>query len=595
MKALILAAGYGRRMRPLTDSRHKTLLEVGGVPILARIVDSLHANGVHDIVIVTGYRADELRAFLSDRYPGHTFQFVNNARYQETNNIVSLAMAFDALDIQDDLLLIESDLVYESKVIERAMSSPHSNVALVDHFQSGMDGTVVEVSDEIITQIIPPHLQGPDFNFSDKFKTLNIYKFDKDFCNGAFKKLLTYYARTIDSNCYYELVLGILVNLQRQTIHAEVVSGLEWTEVDDPNDLWRAEYLFNPSQRLEQVESTFGGYWEADFVDFCFIRNMYFPTPAVDSELKHALPSLLRSYSSSQRVLNRKLSYFLLCHADRVQLTNGCSQVYPWLGSLFEDRSVLLPTPTFGEYKRVLPRHRTYPDAPGVSIHDIRGASVAGDVVVVVNPNNPTGSTQPTDELHAWILHDQDKTFVVDESFIDFSGQTPLRERLEREPLDNVIVLHSLSKCLGVPGLRLGFVYSQNREFQAFFERQLPVWNANSVAEFYLELLLKQRSEIQESIRLTIRDRETFAESLSRVCGITPFPSGANFILFRIDNRPASEGRQLVRWLLTDKGIYIKDISERYQPGDQIYLRAAVRKPEENQGLVNAIEEYLRR
>ena len=93
LQAIVLAAGFGRRMQPLTDSCHKALLPVGGTTILARIVDSLLAVGVTDITVVTGYRDADIRAYLLDRYPATSFQFVENTRYAETNNIVSLSLA----------------------------------------------------------------------------------------------------------------------------------------------------------------------------------------------------------------------------------------------------------------------------------------------------------------------------------------------------------------------------------------------------------------------------------------------------------------------------------------------------------------------
>ena len=159
MKAVILAAGYGNRMRPLTDSRHKTLLEVGGKTIIARIIDALLGHSINEIVVVTGYRNEELTGYLRSNYPKVAFEFVHNPRYRETNNIYSMSLAFDSIEISGDIVLIESDLIFDPAVLDRLMSSPYPNVALVDHFRSGMDGTVVTVDDGIVTSVIPPHLQ----------------------------------------------------------------------------------------------------------------------------------------------------------------------------------------------------------------------------------------------------------------------------------------------------------------------------------------------------------------------------------------------------------------------------------------------------
>ena len=186
--------------------------------------------------------------------------------------------------------MIESDLIYSIDVIEKAINSKHKNVALVSPYKIGMDGTVVEVRENKINGLYPPHLQGENFNLFDKYKTLNIYKFSKEFCKNEFKKLLVYYAKSIDDNCYYELILGILIYMQRQEIFCEIIPNDLWVEVDDPNDLFGAEFHFNKKYRISILENTFGGYWSYDIIDFCFIRNMYFPTKSMMAEMKSNLP-----------------------------------------------------------------------------------------------------------------------------------------------------------------------------------------------------------------------------------------------------------------------------------------------------------------
>jgi histidinol-phosphate/aromatic aminotransferase/cobyric acid decarboxylase-like protein/choline kinase len=582
MQAIILAAGLGRRMAPLTDGTHKSLLPVGDTTILGRIVDSLLAIEVKRILVVTGYLADDVHQFLQTRYPQISFELVHNARYRETNNIVSLAMALDQARLDDDVILIESDVLFDPAVLAR-LAARSGNVALVDRYRPGMDGTVVAVESGVITGVFPPHLQGEDFAYGDKYKTLNLYRFTKEFCERTFRPLLSCYANLIDEHCYYELVLGMLVNMQRERIHAELVDGRQWAEVDDPNDLQVARFVFEPERRLDILERSKGGLWNFDVIDFTYLRNMYFPTDAMLASMRQALPQLVRNYGSSQAVLNEKLASYLLCRPERVQLLNGASQLFPL--KLFEARAPLLPEPTFGEFPRWFPGARTYRD--GAEPAAIERLVRECDLAVFVNPNNPTGTMLSTAWLHELASRHPRVQFLVDESFVDFSADEPLMTRLERAPLDNVTVLASLSKSLGVPGLRLGYVYSSNAELHRASSARMPIWNSNSFAEYFLEICLKFRGERAESFARTAADREAFAAALARRPWVEKvFPSQANFLLVHL----RVDVPRLAQRLIAEQRMYVKDLSHRLASPA---LRLAVRLPVENQRLIDAIDELV--
>ena len=589
MKAVILAAGIGRRMRPLSDERHKTLLEVGGRTIMGRIIDGLEANGITQIYIVTGYRAAEVEDYVTREFGNLQFTFIRNDAYASTNNIYSMALALEQIEPDDDIVLIESDLIYEPAVLSRLIKSEHDNVALVDRYRIGMDGTVVAVADsQVITQVIPTSLQDEKFDFSDKFKTLNIYKFSAEFCRTTFRKLLTYYARIIDDNCYYELILGILIYMQQVQIHAEILDGELWAEVDDPNDLRAADFAFTPSSRRRYLESSWGGYWSTPVVDFAFIRNMYFPTSSMLSQLRASLPELATNYGSAQAVLDLKLAYFLRCQPDHVHLLNGASQFSPILRGWFRPDRVLTPDPTFGEYRRIFPGAQTYRDAGSIDIAEMEEKAAGAELVVIVNPNNPTGTTLPTEQIQGLVTRLPDKLVLVDESFLEFSGQPSLIPWAEATGVRNLVVLKSLSKTLGVPGLRLGYVFSVDRQLGQRILNELPVWNVNSLAEHLLEILLKYRDDLDASIRQTVLDRERFAANLTTLRLVDRvYPSGANFLLvtLAIGAEPA---RRLADELLEQDNLYIKDVSSKFGDG-RVYWRVAVRTPGANDRLCAAL------
>ncbi|MER5669722.1 aminotransferase class I/II-fold pyridoxal phosphate-dependent enzyme [Pseudonocardia alni] len=591
MRAIILAAGLGRRMLPLTRDTHKTLLQVGDRTIIDRLVGSLEDNGVTTITVVTGYLHEQLERHLLERHPHLDISFVRNPRYDETNNIYSLALAFEQIDIDDDLLLLESDLIFEPAVMRRLIACDEPDVALVDRYRMGLDGTVVTVSgSDVVTQVIPASLQDAAFDFTDKFKTLNLYKFSAEFCRDVFSKLLRYYTQNFDNQCYYELILGMLVYMGQARIHAERLDGELWAEVDDPNDLENADYLFAPDRRRRHLESSWGGYWNHELLDFAFIRNMHFPPDSLVSQMRAYLPRLMENYGSAQTVLDRKLAHHLLCRPEHVVLLNGAAQFFPTLRTAFAGARVLVPSPTFGEYPRAFPGASVYDDRGTFDPDAVARAARDHDLLVVVNPNNPTGTTARTADVVAVLdrLRGSGTTVVVDESFIDFSDEPSLVPLLEREPRDGVVVLKSLSKTLGVPGLRIGYIFSTDPAWTARVRDDLPVWNMNSVAEHYVESLLKYPSELVSSFERTKLDRDLFAEELRVLPAVTAVhPSGGNFLLVELGPDAAAVAT-LEQRLLVEEEILVKNVSAKF-PGDRRLWRLAVRSVGENRRLCRCL------
>jgi histidinol-phosphate/aromatic aminotransferase/cobyric acid decarboxylase-like protein len=267
---------------------------------------------------------------------------------------------------------------------------------------------------------------------------------------------------------------------------------------------------------------------------------------------------------------------------------HGAAQAFPILAQHLGNDGVAIPEPAFGEYARLFPDADRYPDAPGIEWSDLEAAASGHRVCIVVNPNTPTGTTLPTRDLHALAKTTPDTLWWVDESFIAFSGEPSLVDLLEEDPLDNVLVLTSLSKCLGMPGLRLGYVYSADERLVRAVGSQLPVWNLSSPAEFMLELLLKFSSTYVDSLARTSHDREEMRNQLIElpiVAGV--HPSGGNFLLVTLEGK-GGYAAALRAWLLVEHGIEIKDVSDRFPDGAP-RLRIAVRLPQENARLVEAL------
>jgi len=576
-------------MEPLSSTCHKALLEIGGSTILGRALDSLLKAGVSPITIVTGYRSDDITSFISTRYPGSPVRFVHNERYEVTNNIVSLALALENLSYEDDVILIECDLLFEPHLITDLVKHPGKNVALVDHYRTGMDGTVVSIENGYVNQVFLTASQDRDFRYGDKFKTLNIYRFDRTYCQRTLRPMLSAYANNVDANCNYEIVLGMLANVPEHRISALVVRDSDWVEVDDPNDLSVAKYSFEPNERGELLDRSFGGHWSYDVLDFSLPRNAFFPPVPMLTALSYGLPDVITGYGSCQEILDEKVALFVGCEPSRVHLLNGASQAYPILQRLYRDRRAAIPAPTFGEYSRCLPHATTYQDSLATDPEQFERLARDVDLMVVVNPNNPSGVTVPTRSLYDVAARTPDTTFLVDESFLVFSGQPSLIRLLEAEPLDNVAILTSLGKCLGVPGLRLGYLYTSNAELRQAFLESMPIWGVNALAEFFLELTIKFRTDLDRSIARTISERARMSRLLEELPSVRRVhDSGGNFLLVQLAGEDPGIASRLRRELLASNKIEVKDVSGKY-PDRLPRMRFAVRTEEDNDRLLHAL------
>ena len=142
MQAIILAAGMGKRLRHETASNTKCMVKVNGRTMIDRSLDNITKHPLSRIIIVIGYQGEKVREHLGTSHNGIPIIYIENKIYSTTNNIYSLSLAADYM-AEEATLLLESDLVYESSIIDRLLSFPYPNVAVVDKYKASMDGTVV--------------------------------------------------------------------------------------------------------------------------------------------------------------------------------------------------------------------------------------------------------------------------------------------------------------------------------------------------------------------------------------------------------------------------------------------------------------------
>lgn len=235
--ALLLAAGTGSRLHPLTQDMPKCLTMVNGVPILDRLVDCLNQQGFKRLVVVTGHLENRIREFLGNRAGNMTIDYIFSPLYEVTNNIYSLWMAREI--INEPFLLIESDLVFHASLLDDMLYPDRIAVA---RMQPWMNGSTVTVNQ--FNQV--DAFQNSAVGSADKtrYKTVNIYSLSLSSWRGITERL-DQYISTDRVNDYYEAVFAEMVADRCLSLQAVYFDSMPWYEIDTIADLAKAEKLFS--------------------------------------------------------------------------------------------------------------------------------------------------------------------------------------------------------------------------------------------------------------------------------------------------------------------------------------------------------------
>ncbi|NLM40235.1 MAG: aminotransferase class I/II-fold pyridoxal phosphate-dependent enzyme [Firmicutes bacterium] len=602
MQAMILAAGMGKRLKELTNENTKCMVEVNGVTIIERMLRQLDKLGLSRIIIVVGYKASALAEHIEELQIKTPITYVKNEIYDKTNNIYSLYLAREYL-LEEDTLLIESDLVFEDAVLQRILADPYPDLALVAKYESWMDGTVVTIDENRNIRSI---LDKRQFRFEDVheyYKTVNIYRFSKEFADSSYVPFLEAFIKAAGSNEYYEQVLKVIVLVGKSAIKASVLEGEQWYEIDDAQDLDIAESIFalSPEDKLKRFQSRYGGYWRyPQMIDFCYLVNPFYPPKKLLDEIKSNFERLVTAYPSGMRVNSLLAAKFFGLRPEFMAIGNGATEL---IKSLMErlPGKVGIIRPTFEEYP-----NRKSKDDVVVYLAEKRDYSYTADdlmeyfddqdisSLILINPDNPSGNyIQKKDVLRlaSW-AQNRNTFFIVDESFVDFADEdeaTLLNEEVLRSR-HNLAVVKSISKSYGVPGLRLGVLATANVELASLVKKDVAIWNINSIAEFYLQICEKYKEDYEEAIRRFKAVRKEFVDALSSIDNLRIIPTQANFVMCEVLG--AHTARHVAALLLHRFGILVRNLSSKRGITGE-YIRVAVKRPDENQRLVDALRVVL--
>ena len=430
MQAIILAAGMGRRLGKYTRDNTKCMLQINGVRLIDRMLCQLSSLGLKRVIIVVGYKGKELKEYIGNRYEDQlAIEYAENPVYDKTNNIYSLALVKDKM-IEDDTLLIESDLILDNSLFKMLLNDIYPNIALVARYESWMDGTMVRINSENNIVNFVPKKAFKYVEVDSYYKTVNVYKFSREFSRDVYVPFLDAYCKVMGNNEYYEQVLRVITLLDQANLKALPIGDKPWYEIDDVQDKDIAEAIFSDeTDRLSKYHMRYGGYWRfPKLLDFCYLVNPYFPTRRMREELRANFDVLLTQYPSGMAV-NSLLAGKCFGVSDRyIVVGNGAAELIKSLMNLWSNQEgkIGVVFPTFEEYPNRLPKNKIVSFIPKNENYSYTGEDLKEffgnkdiKALLLINPDNPSGNFIPKSEvvsLASW-CKDNGIKLVLDESF----------------------------------------------------------------------------------------------------------------------------------------------------------------------------------
>ena len=607
MQAVMLAAGMGKRLGKYTKGNTKCMLSIHDKTLIERAIEALYEAGITKFTIVVGYKGENLKKYLLEECQNPIVKkmnltFIDNDIYDKTNNIYSLYLAKDTL-MEDDTILLESDLIYDYDLIKRLVDSNEQNLVSVAKYEQWMDGTVIKIGEKgNITEFI----EKKDFSFDeiDKyFKTVNIYKFSKEFSQQQFVPFLKAYIEAYGENEYYELVLKIIAHLSRSSLKALDVSYLNWYEIDDAQDLDIANCMFSSGEeKLKLFQKRYGGYWRfPGLVDYCYLVNPYYPPKKMIEKINDFSTNLITQYPSGQNTQCINAGR-LLNDTDEKYLTvgNGAAELINVLGSIVSGKMYVSKS-VFNEYMRCFPNcsfniFDMSKNNFSYNVNEITENIQNNDIICIVNPDNPTGSFINYNDIIKIIdkCQKNGKMVIFDESFIDFVNKDERYSLINNDILekyDNLVVIKSISKSYGIPGLRLGVLATSNKELLDHIKRRLAIWNINSYGEYYLQIANLYKKDYIKACNMIADERLRFIEELRQIKDIIVYNSEANYVMC---NLASQNSTQIATNLLNKDNIFIKDLRTKDAFQGENFIRLAVRTEEENKFLTRSLYKEMK-
>ncbi len=334
---------------------------------------------------------------------------------------------------------------------------------------------------------------------------------------------------------------------------------------------------------------------ENDIIDFSSNVN-----PHIISDLgKYVLEGLEKSRSYpdiNYTNLRNNISDYIKVDSELIIPGNGATEIIYLLMKSIKKRLAIL-NPTFSEYGRgaklnnleVLDFHLKEENNFSIDLDEIQKNMDKFDSLFVCNPNNPNGKVKDLNELLD-LMVENDKLLIVDETFMEFVGEEEkysLINRIEQTP--NLFILKAVTKFFGMPGLRLGYGVTSNKQIiKNIYEYKEP-WTINSFAENLSNYLFKDKEYIKSSKDYYINERKFMLEELRKISRLKVYDTDTNFVLIKLKD---GEANSLKLELFEKYNILIRDASN-FIGLDKSYIRVAIKSHNDNKVLIESLRKTL--
>ena len=603
MQAIILAAGMGKRLGELTKNNTKCMVEVNGIRLIDRMITQLSKFNLNRLVIVVGYEGKKLIDYIGHRYDDILkIEYINNPIYDRTNNIYSLALAKEEL-CKDDTILLESDLIFEDRMLELLINHRDPDLALVAKYETWMDGTMVCVdNDRNITNFVPKEAFCYE-NADVYYKTVNIYKFSSEFSKYQYVPFLEAYCRVMGNNEYYEQVVRILLHLHSSTLKALPITNEKWYEIDDVQDLDIASTIFSDKDiKWKEYHKRYGGYWRfPQMLDYCYLVNPFFPPKRMKDELRANFDTLLENYPSGMQINSLLAGKYFGVKQDYIVVGNGAAELIKVVMEEHSGDKVGIIYPTFDEYPNRLRKEQIVPFFPQNKNFEYTAEDLMAyfedkniSLMMLINPDNPSGHFMPKNDvlqLAEWCAI-KGIRLLVDESFVDFTYGAVDNSLLYDDILTaypHMMVMKSISKSYGVPGLRLGILATADIDLIVRMKKEVSIWNINSFAEFYLQIYGKYEKDYIKACAKFIAERETFYTELQSIPYLRVIPSQANYFLCEVIAKYTSS--ELTQKLI-ENDVIVSNCGLKSNMFGYNLVRLAIRSRKDNARLIDILRRF---